>query len=406
MSSDETIRLILENSFFRNIKRNELLDIDLNLFHEKNGDKDEILIKEGTPGDKIFLLLQGEVVISKKISDGSETDIATISRGEFFGEMAIIEGRERSASVKCLTPCRLATLKNEDFFIIVKGFPRLINNIASIMAGRLRESDALRTSVTEKNIQLDRLNNEIREREKELEAQRARLEMLNQTKDRFFTIISHDLKTPVTTIGGLSSLLSATAGTIGPDQIREYTEIISTASSELAILLDNLLEWAMAQTGRLSYNPELVKIEDLAAESLRMLAPDAKAKKIDLNVEIEGSIKGFLDKNMISTVIRNITSNAIKFTPPGGRVTLKAKDKNNLLEFSVIDTGIGISSENLGRLFMLDRNFSSKGTAGEKGFGIGLILSKEFIDAHKGDIWAESEVGKGTSVNFTIPGRT
>lgn len=271
------------------------------------------------------------------------------------------------------------------------------------MAGRLRESDALRTSVTEKNIQLDRLNNEISERKNELEAQRAQLELLNQTKDRFFTIISHDLKTPVTTIGGLSSLLSETAGTIRPDQIREYTEMISTASSELAILLDNLLEWAMAQTGRLSYSPEVVSLKDLASESLRMLIPDAKAKKIELKTEIEGPMEAFVDKNMISTVIRNITSNAIKFTPLGGKVTLKAKGEYSSLEFSVVDTGIGISSENLDRLFMLDRNFSSKGTAGEQGFGIGLVLSKEFVDAHKGEIWAESELGKGTSVRFTIP---
>lgn len=403
MASTDMFREILENSFFRNIESDELSNIDLSLFHKKNASSGEVLIREGTPGDEILLLLEGEVVINKKFSDGSETVIGTIRQGEFFGEMAIIEGRERSASVQCLTPCRLAALKNEDFFLILKGFPKLINNIASIMATRLRESDTLRTSVTEKNIELDRLNNEIREREKELEAQKEQLELLNKTKDSFFTIISHDLKNPLTTIVGLSSLLSETAEEVKPDQIMEYSEIISSASLELANLLDNLLEWAMSQTGRMSYRPEVVSLEDLASESLKMLVPNAKAKNIELKTEIDGQTSACVDKNMISTVIRNVTSNAIKFTPLGGKVTLKVEGKENFLQFSINDTGAGISDENLEKLFMPDRNFSSKGTAGEKGFGIGLTLSKEFIDVHKGEIWAESQLGKGTSVRFTLP---
>ncbi len=388
--------MIFENKFFNEIQKDELAGIDVGLFKEKSAKAGEVIINEGTPGDVIFLLLEGEVGIHKKFSDGKEHELGRIGAGDFFGEMAIIERRERSATVRCLTPCRLAGIHKEDFFPVVKVFPRLINNIANVMANRLRESDTKRTKMTEKNRQLKRLNEEISEKKKELE-------LLNQTKDRFFTIISHDLKTPVTTIGGLSTLLSETAGTITPDKIRECTEMISEASFELSKLLDNLLEWAKVQTGKLRYEPEEVNLSELTAESIQMLITDAKAKKIGLKTEIDDRITACLDKNMMAAVIRNITSNAIKFTRPGGKVTVKAKENGKTLELSVHDTGVGISKDNMDRLFKIDGHLSLAGTEGETGSGLGLILSKEFIDIHGGEIGVESEVEKGTTFRIMLP---
>ena len=403
MPESKKAGLLLANRFFKNIREKELSQMDLSLFTELEAEKGEEVIREGTPGEKIYLLLEGEVVITKNFSDGGRHEIGTIQEGEFFGEMAIIEGRERSASVFCLTPCRMAVLNKDGFLTLIRTCPKLINNIASVMAHRLRESDAIITSVTERNLYLQDLNREISEREQELEDQKVKLELLNMAKDRFFTVISHDLKSPVTTIRGLSELLAEASETISPDQTKEFLGIISSASSELAILLDNLLQWAMAQTGRVAYSPESVNLKELTSETIRLLIPDAKAKKIELAPEIDERITACLDKNMISSVIRNVTSNAIKFTAPGGRVILKAEENDANLRYSICDTGVGISSEDIGKLFMIENHLTTKGTKGETGSGIGLILSKEFIDIHGGEIWAESEMGKGTSVSFTIP---
>lgn len=226
---------------------------------------------------------------------------------------------------------------------------------------------------------------------------------LNATKDKFFSIIAHDLKNPVNSIVGFSEHLIDCVEAKNYGQIVDFTNIILQSSRTAMDLLVNLMEWALSQSGRMEFNPEHFKIGTIINEVIDLLKGSADQKSITLvnSLSYDGTV--YADKSMIGTVIRNLISNAVKFTNPSGKITVSSEVKMDELIISVTDTGIGIPQERIDKLFKISENISTQGTHKEKGTGLGLILSKEFIEKHNGKIWVESTVGVGTTFKFSLP---
>ena len=236
-----------------------------------------------------------------------------------------------------------------------------------------------------------------------LELQKEQLIELNNTKDKFFSIISHDLKNPFNAILGFSGLLLTGHKTLDDDEREEMIRYVSTSAESAFKLLDNLLTWAQSQSGNIEFFPEDIDLSRIVAETVENVQGQATEKGIHVISEVSESMEMFGDKNMLLMVLRNLVSNALKFTHNGGEVRINAKRREGDVLVSVSDTGVGISEATLSNLFKVSQNASTVGTNNEKGTGLGLILCKEFIEQHGGSIWAESEVEKGSTFYFTIP---
>ncbi|MGD2035162.1 MAG: hybrid sensor histidine kinase/response regulator [Bacteroidales bacterium] len=255
-------------------------------------------------------------------------------------------------------------------------------------------------TILNQNEELKELNTNL---EKKVEQRTKELKELNATKDKFFSIIAHDLKNPFNTMMGFTELMMDNIEDYSGDKLLEFISILHDTSKHSYALLENLLEWSRSQTGRLEMTPELINIHAIFDENADLLLNNATKKKINLSNEINPDIRAFADANMVSTVIRNLLSNAIKYTNEGGSITGSSKANETGVEISVTDSGTGIAPENIEKLFKIDVNYSTKGTAEETGTGLGLILCKEFIKKNDGDIWVESTQGKGSSFKFTLP---
>ncbi len=233
--------------------------------------------------------------------------------------------------------------------------------------------------------------------------QNINLSELNATKDKFFSIIAHDLKNPISNFRDLTKVLVENFGSLSDSDKVEYLTMMNKSSERLFSLLENLLEWSRSQRGLIQFSPIQLDLNYIIDNIISLMTPLAQKKEISLVKNINSNINIVADVNMLNTVIRNIVSNSIKFTETNGNITVGAKNFDNYIEVFIEDSGIGISPENISKLFHIDSNISTLGTSNEKGTGIGLILCKEFIEKHNGKIWVESEVGKGTKFTFVIP---
>ncbi len=229
------------------------------------------------------------------------------------------------------------------------------------------------------------------------------LKELNATKDKFFSIIAHDLKNPFNSILGFSDLLVRNIDKYDKSKIKTFVQAINESSKNTFKLLENLLQWSRSQTGRINFNPERISAKELIAESTGLVQNQFKKKNISVNYSVQNSLELVADRNMLNTVLRNLISNAVKFTPREGNVEIKAIKENSNVIFSVSDNGIGMDKQKQEKLFKISEKVSSVGTENEQGTGIGLILCKEFVEKHNGKIWAESQVNKGSIFYFTIP---
>ncbi len=239
---------------------------------------------------------------------------------------------------------------------------------------------------------------------KTIENQKNELQELNATKDKFFSIIAHDLKNPFNQLLGFSRLLVENHRSYDAEKRDIFLQYIFDAGQQAFDLLNNLLEWSRSQTGRINYNPEVINLFNLSKKWQSIHTPLANQKPVQLYFDILSDINVKADKNMLNTIMRNLISNAIKFTPRNGKILVKAIQKNDLLAYiSVADTGVGIASEDIPKLFRIDVSHSTKGTNDEGGTGLGLILCKEFIEKNNGKITVESQENKGSTFSFTLP---
>ena len=228
------------------------------------------------------------------------------------------------------------------------------------------------------------------------------LQELNATKDKFFSIIAHDLKTPFNSILGLSEILKDEAKYLDIATIEQYSGIIHSTSKNTFRLLENLLDWARIQQSQISFHPAPVILKKTVNDIVEMMVEKANSKMIAVINFVPSKLIVTADENMLKTVLRNLISNALKFTPVNGKIEIRAVLVGNTVEVSIEDTGTGMTKEDIGKIFKIGSSFSKRGTENEKGTGLGLMLCKEFVEKHGGKIWIESEVGKGSTFTFTI----
>lgn len=250
---------------------------------------------------------------------------------------------------------------------------------------------------------LEEFNQKVEERTQTIEKQNIELKELNATKDKFFSIIAHDLKGPFVSIYEFSSKLNTNFSTLSDEKKLKYLTNIETISYQTFKLLENLLEWARIQSGHIQMNKKPQDLRKISKEVLEISATMASLKNIQINNTISKNVEINLDKEITKTVIRNLVSNAIKFTPNDGVISVNAELNNTFIEVSIEDSGVGIPADKIDKLFKIEENTSTKGTNAENGTGLGLVLCKELVEKQGGTISVKSQLNEGTTVSFTIP---
>jgi len=229
------------------------------------------------------------------------------------------------------------------------------------------------------------------------------LQTMNAEKDKFFSIIAHDLRSPLSAFVSTTQMLSEEIQSMNIEEIKKVAMNLSASATNIYSLLENLLEWSMLRRDGLDFVPEKLNLARKVKQCIDILSESARKKEIRIGISIPEDIDIFADKHMFDTILRNLVSNAIKFSPSGARVIISAlSNEKDVIEVKVEDTGIGMSSEMSGKLFVLDQQTSRKGTNGEPSTGLGLLLCKEFIEKNGGKISVRSEVGKGSIFSFTV----
>lgn len=231
----------------------------------------------------------------------------------------------------------------------------------------------------------------------------AELNNVNSAKDRFFSIIAHDLKSPFMGFIGLTEIMAEDINSFSKTELSEMIKGVHNNAKNLFKLLSNLLEWAQIQQGKESFNPRAIPLADVILQNINLLIKKGEQKGIEIKLDVPSNQIVFADDSMLNSIIRNLLSNSLKFTSRGGKVNIKSKQiESNMIEVSVSDTGIGMSSDLCSKLFKPEEKVGRKGTEGEDSTGLGLLLCKEFVDKHSGKIWVDSEEGKGSTFYFTI----
>ncbi|MCB8964987.1 MAG: cyclic nucleotide-binding domain-containing protein [Bacteroidales bacterium] len=352
---------------------------------------DDVLFSCGDSDYALYIVVAGKV----KAHVGDHV-FATFSSLQYFGEYSLLDSSVRSTTVTALEPTQLLRLDQQLFFNFLDSIPSLSRAMLKGLVWRLRDYNILEAELTRKNL-------EIRIQKEELEVQRKELESLNQTKDKFFAIIAHDLRNPFSTVLNLSELLAKEFDSFEPDKMQLFIEQIYKYSNNTFNLLENLLQWSLLQTGRTVLKAKQGNIADLINENIELLRGNALQKNINLRWSNPMACHAFYDQNMINTVIRNLITNAIKFTPPNGDIVVEVSDGTDSFTIAVCDNGVGISEDDQSNLFRIDTNPSTIGTSQEPGTGLGLILCKEFVEKNGGAIGLHSQLGKGSKFYFTVP---
>ncbi len=251
--------------------------------------------------------------------------------------------------------------------------------------------------------ELEIKSNAIRKQSDELKTINKELKKTNASKDMLFSIIAHDLKNPFNVILGYTELLKTKFNSLSKEKKIRYVDIIGSNSNNVYHLLEDLLQWARSQTNSLMYNPQPVSLNAIIEEALELYNENIKKKSINIEYSPHKTYTIYADKDMIGTVVRNLISNAIKFTFEKGKIVISLKEEEGKVECTIVDNGVGVNPDVIQRLFDIDRHLSTKGTSGEKGSGLGLVLTKTFLEKNMGQVKVTSEKGKGSSFTFVLP---
>jgi len=267
----------------------------------------------------------------------------------------------------------------------------------------VRERNLLEEKVRLRTVQIEEQNAQILQKNEELSKLNSALSALNATRDKFYSIIAHDLRNPFNTILGLSDMTLGSDKAPEPEKARKTLTDIRDTAKHAFDLLQNLLFWARSQTGTLDYQPAPFDLSERIHENIDLIRGQADKKCIELIYNGQDPVRVTGDMRMVDTILRNLLTNAIKFTPQQGKVRVSVKEVPGYVEVTVRDTGIGIDPEHLKRIFMPENRYVRKGTEKERGSGLGLMLCREFVEKHEGAIHAESEPGHGSAFMFTLP---
>lgn len=359
--SEEKYKLLLEFLPIGLVIKNKLGDVVF-----QNGKSEQIL-----KGENVFDNRNYKKYTFKRKDD------SLLPLREFPGNKALREGKP---------------IENTEIGILINGLKIWLNASAAPIPGNEEEAIVAFMDITEKIF-----------REKQLDELSVKLQELNATKDKFFSIIAHDLKNPFNSILGFSELLLKNIDNYSTEEIERFVGIISDTSQKTYNLLENLLIWSRTQMGSLEYSPNLYDLDNLVADNVEFINAMAIKKQILIHYQNRSNAFAFVDKNMIDTVLRNVLTNAVKFSYPDGEINVKILEDGDYYVISIKDNGIGIEPENICKIFRLDSKFAMLGTNKEKGTGLGLLISKEFIQKNNGQIWVNSEHGKGSEFLISIP---
>ena len=241
------------------------------------------------------------------------------------------------------------------------------------------------------------------EQKKQLEVYSTKLLATNNSKDKFFSILAHDLRGPLGSALGWSELLIQEVDSLPKEQIHKMSSMVYESVNTAFSLLTNLLEWGRTQSGKMAFTPKLIPLSELVEEIVCLLNGLAQLKFITIKNLIPPDHVVLADRNMLTTIIRNLISNAIKYTNLNGNISISSRANNQLCQIAVSDDGVGMTDEKIEQLFQIENSISSPGTNEEKGTGLGLILCKEFVEKHGGKIWVDSQMGQGSTFYFILP---
>ncbi|MDR0661514.1 MAG: hypothetical protein LBG19_12180 [Prevotellaceae bacterium] len=314
----------------------------------------------------------------------------TVEASNCFGEWV---GATRSLTVNIAAPWYYRWWFFALFAVIIVG---VIYSIIRIRERQLKlENIRLESIVEERTSELRNTNQKLLASEKELRS-------MNDSKNKFFSIISHDLRNPLKALNLTTRSLYEQYDSLSEDEKYSIISIIHKTTNKTGMLLENLLTWVVSQMNLLKPHLKKAELSAIVDSNIEFMQIEAQKKKVNLASNVTKSIYVLADGNLLSTIFRNLISNAIRYSFPGSTITISAKDNNDVIEVSVADQGIGISPENIKRIFSLDSKIQTKGTDNEQGTGLGLIITHEFVQLHGGKIWVESEVNKGTIFIFTL----
>ncbi|WP_026998367.1 sensor histidine kinase [Eisenibacter elegans] len=280
-----------------------------------------------------------------------------------------------------------------------------VRQLMQVFYGMINEVRQQLEEIRETTQAMELQNEELNQINQHISASEERMRRLNNVKDRFFSIISHDLRSPLRSLLGFTDLIRHHAATLEPPQLELLATNLEKDVKRVLDLLENLLNWSLSQTEEIDFKPETVGLSQIIAENTALYEQGAQEKKISLVLQLDNiaQTKVWADANMLAFVVRNLVSNALKFTNPEGEVRVTAQISTEEVRVSVWDNGIGISPEELEKLLHSDKHISTPGTAQEKGTGFGLLLCKDFVQRNGGQLSIQSKTAQGTEVAFTIP---
>ena len=395
----ESVLLLRQVEMFKEFD-DESLALLASRMKEVRRNKNEMLFKKGDPGNSMYIIVEGSVKIHN-----NEHVFATLNSKQYFGEYSLIDQTTRSTSATTARPSRFLVLMQEDFDNIMASKPMLWRKLMIPTIKRLRSFNDIEEHLTQKANEIEKGQALLMAEKQELEKQKADLEQKNSAKDRFFTIISHDLKNPFSAIINITDLMLDDIYHNDPQKDREYIKQINFYSHRIFGLLENLLQWARSQTGQIKISYKKIDLNNMFNNIIELQSGVAQQKNIFIDMDPDLDLYAFADQNMVTFIFRNILSNALKFSLDNSTVTIKAEETDNdMIAISITDQGMGMDEKQINNLFKIDSRSLTYNDDNElEGTGLGLILCKEFVEKNNGTISVSSTKGKGSTFTFTIP---
>ncbi len=394
----------LYKSFNELLQKRKIEKVETELDKEKL--KAEILALQKQKVD-LELINQGlELKKSNEIVENQNDSLGELTEKYTKQQLAIELIREKAKYERARNQNRIQEQKAiTNTAILIAFFILIVSGLLFYFYIRTREKNK---DLAQQRNQLQELTSLLEEQQEQLESQktvlekqRDKLKKSNGVKDKLFSIISHDLRTPFTSVNGYLTLIRY--GALNLEEVTTLAAEVQISVDHHLETLNNVLEWSKAQMQGLKPIPEKINLNKITQNQQKFFKALAKSKEIEIINETDSKITIFADPNQIDVVLRNLVGNALKFTPKEGKITISAKVKNDSVLISVTDTGIGMSKENLKKLFKKDEHFTTQGTNNEAGTGLGLLLCKDFVEANGGQLNVESEEGKGTCFIFDLP---
>ncbi len=337
-----------------------------------------------------------EEVLGKETS---EIDLFSANDEKVFNKYLIEQREIKNAEIK------INKQNGEDGFFIVSSSIVEIerNEFVLTTMHEITERVIAEEKIKTFNQQLQKNKAELEKKSNELSSLTESLKDLNASKDKFFSIIAHDLRSPFSALLGISDFMNQHIDELTHDEVKDFSSHLNRSLNGIFKLVENLLQWSRMQSGRIDFEPVKFNLSSLTDEIFELYKQSFKSKNISVVKNYDDELSVFADRNMINTVLRNLISNAIKFTHSNGKIIITAEEKDDFIEVCVADNGIGIGNEDKKKLFKIDETITTEGTENEKGTGLGLVLCKEFVEKNGGKIWVKSALGKGSQFIFTLP---